>query len=83
MLIHILQNIINELQFRLEIVLPVNYCRKLCILAIYIFLLNYVHSVEFCTFKFSTNAQISVVLFQNSSSLGSSYFFAKRSFIHN
>lgn len=83
MLIHILQNVINKLKSRLEIVLPINYCRKLCILAIYIFLSYYVHSVEFCTFKFSSNAQKSVVLFQNSSSLGSSYFFAKRSFIHN
>lgn len=82
-LIYILQNIINKLQSRLEIVLPIKYCRKLCILAIYIFLSYYVHSVEFCTFKFSTNAQNFVVLFRNSTSLGSPYFLAKRSFIHN
>lgn len=83
MLIHILENIINKLESRLEIVLPTKYYRKLCILTIYIFLSYYVHSVESCTFKFSTNAQKSTVLFRNSSSLGSPCFLAKRSFIHN
>lgn len=51
MLIHILENIINKLESRLEIVLPTKYYRKLCILTIYIFLSYYVHSVESCTLK--------------------------------